>query len=83
MKYILLPALALLLMSSCKKNSCVQCAKQVLAATQTTTVAADYNIVYVEFCGKQADTAMSSDPNINNAFVAEQNIVAYSCYFNK
>jgi hypothetical protein len=59
MKHLLLAALALLLMAGCKKNSCVQCSRLVRLAQQTNALYTEDTISYPEFCGQQADSAMS------------------------
>ena len=67
----------------CTKNDCVQCSRQVKASSQSGTVVTDYNIVPVQFCGKQADTAMTQDPSTYQYFIAEHNLQIYTCFYNQ
>jgi hypothetical protein len=83
MKYLIPLLFTFMLSSGCKKDSCVQCARQVAAAQQSSSVNIDYNIVYIEFCGRQADTAMTSNPNLSSAFVATYRLVPFSCFYNQ
>jgi hypothetical protein len=83
MKYFFAIALIVALATGCSKNDCIQCARQVKATTQTSTVYTDYIIVYAEFCGKQADTAMAQDVTTYSYFVTEHNLVANTCFYNQ
>lgn len=80
MKYLLILLMILALATGCKKSNCVQCAKQVASTTQTTTVTTTYDVQYLQFCGRQADTALSSDPGVSAAFVSEYNLTPYTCF---
>jgi len=81
MKYLPVIALIMILAAGCKKPNCIQCARQVKASTQTSTITTDYNIVYVQYCGLQADSALAVDSTTYAAFLAEQNFVPYSCEY--
>ena len=82
MKYFFSIALIVIL-AGCSKNDCVQCSQQVKASSQPTPVYTDYKVVYVEFCGRQADTAMAMDVTTYPYFVTEHNLVAYTCSYNQ
>lgn len=83
MKYFFVIALITALGTGCTKSNCVQCARQVKAATQTSTVYTDYIIVYKEFCGKQADSAMSQNATTYSYFLTGHNLVANTCFYNQ
>lgn len=80
MKQMLILMMVVALAAGCKKSNCVRCARQVASTTQTTTVTTDYEIQYLDFCGRQADTALSTNTNVSAAFVAEYNLTPYTCY---
>jgi len=81
MKHFVILLMIAALATGCRKSNCVQCAKQVASTTQTTTVTTDYNTVYMQFCGKQADTALSSDPITAANFAAEYNLTQFTCAY--
>jgi hypothetical protein len=82
MKYILPVLLIILLASGCSKTpSCVQCAKEVASTTQASTVTTDYQIVYIQLCGRQADTALNYYADIYPAFAKEYGIIPYTCAY--
>lgn len=83
MKYFLPIVISAMLMTGCKKNSCVQCSIQVAVKPQTTTVTTNYEVNYVEFCGLQADTAMSITQDYYPYFAAEHGITMYTCFYNQ
>ncbi len=81
MKYPFIVAFIILLTAGCKKPNCIQCEKQVKASAQTTTVTTAYNIVPLQFCGAQADSALAVDSATYTAFQNEQGFVPYSCFY--
>ena len=83
MKYFFVLALSLLLATGCKKNSCVQCSRQVAVKNQTTNVTTNYEVDYVEFCGTQADTAMSISQDYYLIFTTEHSLTPYTCFYNQ
>ena len=81
MKY-LLPLIAIIAFATaCKKNNCVQCSRQVPLAAQNTSIYNTDSIVYVEFCGRQADTAINGDAGSYTLFISEHNVVPYTCFY--
>lgn len=81
MKYAVMICMLCALASGCtKSNGCVQCARQVLSATQPSTTVTAYDIEYQTFCGRQGDTAISGDPNVAAAFAAEWKLEPFTCF---
>jgi histone acetyltransferase (RNA polymerase elongator complex component) len=77
----MMAALVILSATSCKKSTCVQCTKQVAIAQQTSTAYIEYSPVYIQFCGRHADTAMTNSASLYNAFIAEYGITPNTCFY--
>lgn len=73
--------LGIALMTGCTKNTCIQCTREVPVSYENTPQATVDSLVYVQYCGRQADTALSSNVNMSAGFVQEHNLVPYTCFY--
>lgn len=72
-----------MVISGCKKNSCVQCSRQVAVKAQPTNITTNYEVDYVEYCGKQADSALSLTQDYYLNFTTEHGVTPYTCFYNQ
>lgn len=73
--------LGIALMTGCTKNTCIQCTREVPVRYLNTPQATVDSLVYMQYCGRQADSALSSNNDVSDLFVTTHNIVPYSCFY--
>ena len=81
MKYMVIIILGIALMTGCKKNTCIQCTREIPVTYENTPQATVDSLVSTQYCGRQADSALSSSDVISSSFVVAHGIVPYSCFY--